>query len=107
MINLILDQKWLILFCLEILAWLITFFMLYVRYKMNSSGWFRISAVMFFVTGVIPQTLLGIVNFINAGQFDVFTAVLLMLLLYGFTLGRVHTRRIDRWAKRKFIAPKN
>ena len=102
MLEQILIYKWLLLGLLEIVAWTVTFFMLFARYKMRSRFWFRAASVLFFLTGVIPQALLGILNFLHAGEIDTFTLVLLLLLLYGFTIGRRQVQRLDRWASRRF-----
>ncbi|MCH3959699.1 MAG: hypothetical protein LKE51_10020 [Selenomonas sp.] len=84
----------------------VTFFMLYARYKLRSQRWFRIASILFFMTGVIPQVSLGILNFMAVGTVDVFTLVLVLLLLYGFTLGRRQAQRLDRWAYRRFNGDK-
>jgi len=43
---LIIENKWLILFILEFLAWAMTFFMLYTRYKIQSTFWFKIALIL-------------------------------------------------------------
>ena len=104
MLTFILNQKWIILCCLEILAWITTFLMLYARYKIKSPLWFKISFILFFITGIFPQTILGILNFITVGKIDTFTIILLLLLLYSTTLGRTQILRLDVWAKNRFSA---
>ena len=106
MLNEILNYKWLLLGGMEVVAWSVTFFMLYARYKLRSQRWFRIASILFFMTGVIPQVSLGILNFMAVGTVDVFTLVLVLLLLYGFTLGRRQAQRLDRWAYRRFNGDK-
>ena len=102
MIQAILASKWMLLGVLEVAAWSVTFAMLYVRYKLRSARWFRIFTVLFFLTGVIPQVLLGVLNFLAAGKVDVFTLVIVLLLVYGSTLGKRQVQRLDGWAKKKF-----
>jgi hypothetical protein len=101
------ENKWTILVSLEVLAWSSTFFMLYGRYGLKSSFWFKIATVLFALTGVIPQVLMGIVNFIATKKVDLFTLIIVLLILYGFTLGRNHVKRLDTWAQRKFSARQN
>jgi hypothetical protein len=107
MLDDILAYRWLLLGLMEVVAWSVTFFMLYARYKLRSQRWFRIASVLFFLTGVIPQASLGILNFMAVGNVDVFTLILVLLLLYGFTMGRRQVRRLDQWACRRFGSDKD
>jgi hypothetical protein len=96
------ENKWVILVSLEVLAWSSTFFMLYARYGLKSSFWFKVATVLFALTGVIPQVLMGIVNFIATKKIDLFTLIILLLILYGFTIGKKHVKKLDAWAQAKF-----
>ena len=100
--NSILENKWIILLIMEVIAWLATLFMFYARYRMQSVLWFKIGTALFALTGVIPQVLLGIINFIVLQELDLFTIVIVLLILYGFTLGRKQIQRLDAWAQVKF-----
>ena len=102
MMAVVLVYKWYLLAGLEMVAWGVTFFLFYARYKLRSRPWFRAASVLFLLTGVIPQVLLGILNFLSSGQIDTFTLVIVLLLLYGATLGRRQVHRLDAWAKKKF-----
>ena len=102
MYNVIIDNKWGILIVFEILAWSATFFLLYARYKMQSSFWFKIASVLVVFTGVIPQVLLGVVNFAATREIDFFTLVIVLLIIYGLTIGKRHVQKLDSWAKKKF-----
>ena len=98
----LLENKWVILVCLEVLAWTSTFFLLYARYRLKSSFWFKVATALFALTGVIPQVLMGIINFISTKRIDLFTLIIVLLLLYGFTIGKQHVKRLDAWAQTKF-----
>lgn len=100
--NVIMEYKWIILFALEIVAWSVTVFMFYARYRMQSVLWFKISTVLFAITGVIPQVLLGIANFMMTNEIDLFTSVIVLLIVYGFTLGKKQVKKLDAWAQVKF-----
>ena len=100
--HLILENKWILLLTLEIFAWSSTFFMLYARYKMRSSLWFKTASVLFALTGVIPQVSLGVVNFITKKELDLFSLVILLLIIYGLTIGKKQVQKLDYWAKEKF-----
>jgi uncharacterized membrane protein len=100
--NTIMEYKWIILFALEIVAWSVTVFMFYARYRMQSVLWFKISTVLFAITGVIPQIILGIANFAMTNEIDFFTIVILLLVVYGFTLGKKQVKKLDAWAQVKF-----
>jgi len=100
--DLLLENKWLILIGLEVLAWSSTFFLLYARYGLKSSFWFKVATVLFALTGVIPQVLMGIINFISTKKIDLFTLIIVLLLLYGFTIGKKHVKKLDAWAQAKF-----
>ncbi|MDQ6595509.1 hypothetical protein E2K98_25930 [Bacillus salipaludis] len=98
----LLENKWVILVSLEVLAWSSTFFLLYARYGLQSSFWFKVATVLFALTGVIPQVLMGIINFIATRKVDLFTLIIVLLILYGFTLGKGHVKKLDAWAQAKF-----
>ncbi|MDQ1143194.1 hypothetical protein QE429_000021 [Bacillus sp. SORGH_AS 510] len=91
-----------ILVVLEVLAWSSTFFLLYARYGLKSSFWFKVATVLFALTGVIPQVLMGIVNFIATKKVDIFTLIIVLLIVYGFTIGKKHVKKLDAWAQKKF-----
>ncbi|TCL37628.1 hypothetical protein EV210_10559 [Anaerospora hongkongensis] len=99
---LVMENKWLLLLLLEGIAWSATIFMLYARYKLKSQCWFRAASVLLVMTGVIPQVLLGVVNFAITKELDLFTLVILLLILYGVTIGKGHVRQLDSWAQQKF-----
>lgn len=102
MMQAIIQYKWAILLGLEVLAWASTFFMLYARYRAQSNILFRIGAALTVLTGVIPQVLLGIVNLVSLQTLDLFTAIIVLLILYGATIGRKQIKRLDKWAQTKF-----
>lgn len=99
-------HKWAILVTFEGLAWSSTFFLLYARYGLKSKFWFKAAAVLLALTGVIPQVLMGIINFIATRKIDLFTLIILLLILYGFTWGKNHVKKMDAWAKTKFSGKK-
>lgn len=98
----IVDNKWLILLVLEVLAWSATFFMFYARYKMQSDFWFKAASAMLIMTGFVPQILLGVISFNETKEIDLFTLVLVLLVVYGCTVGKEHVRKLDAWARMKF-----
>lgn len=104
--HLFMENKWIILLTLEFFAWLATFFMLYARYKMQSSFWFKTASILFALTGVIPQVSLGIVNLITTKELDLFTLAILLLVIYGLTIGKKQAQKLDSWAKQKFAENK-
>lgn len=98
----IVENKWMILLVLEVFAWSATFFILYARYKMQSDFWFRVASAMLVMTGFVPQILLGVINFNETRESDLFTLVLVLLVVYGCTVGKKHVRKLDAWARVKF-----
>lgn len=102
MYNLIIENKWLILLVFEFFAWSATIFMFYARYRMQSQFWFRVATVIGVFTGVIPQVLLGIVNYVENKEFDMFTSVIVLLIVYGLTVGKKHFQNLDVWAQKRF-----
>jgi uncharacterized membrane protein len=97
----IIQNKWMLLIALEVAAWSATFFLLYARYGMQSSFWFKIGTVLFAITGVIPQLALGIMNFISYRELDLFTLIIVLLLIIGF-LSKNQVKKLDAWAQVKF-----
>ncbi|QDP39620.1 hypothetical protein [Radiobacillus deserti] len=100
------ENKWVLLVIFEILAWASTFFMLYARYRLQSKWGFKIGVFLSILTGIIPQVTLGILNFIQEGKVDLFTLIIILLLLYGLTIGKKHIQKMDQWAKNKFLPSK-
>jgi hypothetical protein len=100
--NFLVEYKWVILVSFEVLAWSSTFFLLYARYGLKSSFWFKVATILFALTGVIPQVLMGIINFIATRKIDVFTLIIVLLIVYGFTIGKNHVKKLDAWAQKKF-----
>ena len=98
----LIENKWVILVCLEVLAWSSTFFLLYARYGLKSDLWFKVGTILFALTGVIPQVCMGIINFIFTKKMDLFTLIIVLLILYGFTIGKRHVKKLDAWAQSKF-----
>ncbi|XJZ27571.1 hypothetical protein ACF5W4_01525 [Bacillota bacterium Lsc_1132] len=96
------ENKWIILASVEVLAWSSTFFLLYARYGLKSSFWFKIATVLLALTGVIPQVTMGVINFIATKKLDVFTLIIALLIVYGFTIGKKHVKKLDTWAQMKF-----
>ena len=96
------ENKWAILLILEFFAWSTTVFMFYARYRMQSSLWFKFASIILLLTGVIPQVLLGIVNYIATKEVDFFTLVIGLLIVYGVTIGKDHVKKLDAWAKQNF-----
>ncbi|MDN3019883.1 hypothetical protein V7161_02150 [Neobacillus drentensis] len=102
MMDFLVENKWAILVSLEVLAWSSTFFLLYARYGLKSDFWFKIATFLVIITGVIPQVLMGIINFISTGKLDLFTLIIVLLIIYGLTIGKQHVKKLDAWAQRKF-----
>lgn len=102
MYNLIIENKWVILLVLEIFAWSATIFMFYARYRMKSPFWFKVASVILVFTGVIPQVLLGVINFAVTKEIDLFTLIIVLLIVYGCTIGKKHIQKLDVWAKERF-----
>lgn len=98
----LIEYKWPLLLALEVLAWASTFFIVYARYRLQSAFWFKVGCALGVLTGIIPQVALGMVNFVERREVDLFTLVIVLLLVYGLTIGREHVRRLDAWAKRRF-----
>lgn len=102
----LIENKWVILLCLEILAWLSTFLMLYARYGLKSKLWFLISSIAFAITGVIPQMILGIINYWFTKELDLFTFIIVLIIGYGMTIGKKQVKKLDKWAEAKFSRKK-
>ena len=100
--DVLVQYKWWILAALEVLAWSSTFFMLFARYGLKSDGWFKIGVFLTVMTGVLPQVTIGVINFIATRQIDLFTLVIVLLIIYGATIGKKDVKRLDAWAQKKF-----
>lgn len=100
--TILIENKWVILLCLEILAWLSTFLMLYARYGMKSKLGFQISSIAFAITGVIPQVIMGIINYWFTKELDLFTFIVVLMIGYGMTFGKKQVKKLDKWAEARF-----
>nr|WP_295971315.1 hypothetical protein [uncultured Bacillus sp.] len=96
------EYKWFILIGLEVLAWTSTFFLFYARYRLRSNFWFKVGMVLFAITGVIPQVIMGIINFSITRELNIFTLVIILLIVYGTTIGKKQVKKLDAWAQKKF-----
>lgn len=99
--NIVIANKWLILMLLEVLAWAATLFLLYARYKQKSKIGFRVATGLVILTGIIPQVILGIINYSATQEVDLFTLVIVLLIIYGMTLGKKQIKQLDAWAQKK------
>ncbi|MDR7867056.1 MAG: hypothetical protein RIN56_09550 [Sporomusaceae bacterium] len=100
--DLFLEYRWPILVVLEVLAWASTFLMFYARYRLRSTALFRAGVILTVLTGVIPQIGMGIINYLGTREIDLFTAVIVALILYGATAGKKDVRRLDSWVQNKY-----
>jgi hypothetical protein len=66
----LIENKWVLLISPELLAWSSTFLLLYAWYGLKSIFWFKVAALLFTITVVIPHVLLGIVNFVLNRKVD-------------------------------------
>ena len=80
------------------------FFMIFSRYKLQSAFWFKVGSVVLVLTGFVPQILLGVINFFVAKELDLFSLVIVLLVIFGFTVGKNQVLRLDAWAQKKFSA---
>ncbi|WP_152667909.1 hypothetical protein [Aneurinibacillus tyrosinisolvens] len=69
---------------------------------MKSTLWFRVGAVLFAATGVIPQVVMGIINYMFTREVDLFTLIIVGLIIYGATIGKKQVAKMDAWARGKF-----
>jgi hypothetical protein len=97
----LLEYKWIILFIVEVFAWVSTFMMFYLRYFLRNRLFFKISAIFAVLTGIIPQLYLMIANIIKTREIGFFEVVVTCLVIYGFTIGKRHIKRIDNWIQEK------
>ena len=50
---------------------------------------------------------MGIVNFLATKKVDLFTLIIVLLILYGLTIGKNHVKKLDKWAQLKFTNKEN
>jgi hypothetical protein len=93
--DLILNHKWLILLSFEVSAWGFTFLMFYARYWIESKKLFFLFTFLAFLTGWVPHLALMIMNFFNSKTIGSFEITVLLLLLYGLTIGKKHLLKLD------------
>jgi hypothetical protein len=98
------ELKWILALALEAGFWLMLAAFLVLRYRYGMESITRL-----FVIGVVIDTAgivgLGIWDFINTGNVNIYTAFIAALVIYGVTSGKEHFASLDRWMARK-IKPK-
>ncbi|SEC18148.1 hypothetical protein SAMN05443246_3247 [Paenibacillus sp. GP183] len=103
--DLLLKYKWIILFISEILAWIFTFLMFYARYWIESKKIFIIFTVIALLTGWVPHLALMVMSFKKTKTIGLFEISIIILLIYGLTIGKKHILKMDNmvneWTKKK------
>lgn len=101
----ILQNKWLVLLMLEIVAWVSTFLFLYFRYWKDILFWTRFWLMAMIFTGFAPQLSIMVVNMWATRSVGFFEAVILFLVIYSFIWGKKDIALLDRkmraWADRR------
>jgi hypothetical protein len=94
------ELKWILAIAFEAGFWLMLAAFLVLRYRYGMEGITRL-----FVIGVVIDTLgivgLGVWDFVNTGNFSVYTAFIVGLIAYSLTSGRKHLVHLDLWMARK------
>jgi hypothetical protein len=90
------ELKWILAIGFEAAFWLMLAAFLVLRYRYEVQGITRAFAV-----GVVLDTAgilaLGAWDFAETGRVSVYTAFIAALVVYSFTAGKEHLRRLDRW----------
>jgi hypothetical protein len=94
------ELKWILAIALEAGFWLMLAAFLVLRYRYEMEGITRL-----FVIGVVLDTAgiiaLGVLDFVNTGNVNTYTAFIAALVIYGVTSGKEHFVKLDRWMARK------
>lgn len=90
------EHKWQLLIGLETTAWIFTFLMFYTRYWLKSKTLFNITTTIAVITGWFPHISLAILDFYQTRKITIFELFIVVLLLYGFTLGKKHISMLDK-----------
>jgi hypothetical protein len=94
------ELKWILALTLEAGFWLMlaAFLVLRYRYGMESITRLFVIGVVLDTTGIVA---LGVWDFVNSGQFSLYTAFIVGLIAYSLTSGRKHLVHLDEWMARK------
>ena len=93
------ELKWILAIVLEAGFWVMLAAFLLLRYRYGIEGVTRL-----FVVGVVLDTLgfvaLGVWDYATTGHVNVYTAFIVVVVLYGVTSGKKHLQRLDAWMSR-------
>jgi hypothetical protein len=93
------ELKWILAASFEAAFWVVLSVFLVLRYRYAMEKVTR-PFVVFIVLDTIAILSLGVWDFAETGSLSLYTGTLVVLLAYGFTIGKEHMRRLDRWMAR-------
>lgn len=96
----ILNYQWEIFITLEILSLFFLLLFLFLRYAFRKLSLSRIFLAAF-ISMIIFEGLLALSVYRQTGEIDTFQIVILVFIVYAFTLGIADFKRLDRWIKDK------
>ena len=103
--DLLMEYKWALLVGAEVSFWLLSIVFLVLRYWM---GLERLSVV--FLALIVADNLvilgLGVLDYLYTGEFATYQFAIAAVLLYGITLGKRDSKRLDAYLKRKIAKRK-
>jgi hypothetical protein len=101
----LMDYKWILLVGAETTFWLLSAAFLVLRYW---AGLDRAS-IVFLVLIVVDNLVilgLGALDYLFTGQFEPYQITIVIVLLYGVTLGKRDFERLDAYLRRKITKRK-
>jgi len=95
MISILLEYKWWILLSCELIAWAATFYMFYAMYWLKSNLQFIIAGLVALLTGYVPHITLAFADFLKYREINSFLVVVVILFVFGITIGRKYISKIE------------
>ena len=101
----LLEYKWTVLLCLEVISFSALILFFYAHYWLKSRIIAISAIVISFATGGLPKGLLAFFDFWEHGRIGFFEILVLLLGIYSLTIGKKHIlyldKRISSWADAK------
>jgi hypothetical protein len=96
------ELKWILAIACEAAFWALFVAFLLLRYRYGRDG-ASVAVLAAIVVDHVALLGLGVWDYLDGGHVSGYTVAILGLLVYALTLGKRDMKRVDAWAKRRFI----
>jgi hypothetical protein len=95
------ELKWILAVVCEVAFWTLFLTFLLLRYRYGRDE-LSVAVFIAIVADHVAMLGLGVWDYVQTGHVNLFTAFVVAILVYGLTIGRRQTQRLDAWARARF-----